>query len=104
MNTKAIINQIKENCTAKGAVELEKEDWQTIINTLEKQIPVQPRIIYGQKVNYNIGRLMSFYCPKCGKFQFGIYENDVGKGEGVSCEYTGCSKCLQAIDVERYRI
>lgn len=70
---------------------------------LTKQIPKKPKIKYGELHNtHNLGRLMSFYCPYCGKHIVSMYENDVERGGGISRKLRGCSRCLTAIDFTEY--
>lgn len=73
------------------------------INALEKQIPKHPVIKYGEKhITHKLGRLMSFYCPSCGKFIVAMYETDVERGGGIHKDLKGCPTCLQAIDLNGY--
>ncbi|MBQ8662493.1 MAG: HNH endonuclease [Eubacterium sp.] len=72
-------------------------------NNIEKQIPKKPRIVYGEKTNtHNLGRLLSFHCPRCERFLLAIYETDVERGGGISQKCKGCSTCLQAIDFNEF--
>ena len=77
-----------------------KTFWLAIKTAIEKQIPVRPRIETTKEVpfTHRLGRLLYFYCPKCGKFLLGIYETDQQRGGGISRDMRGCPKCLQAID------
>ena len=73
------------------------------INALEKQIPKKPIIKYGDyAITHNLGRLMCFHCPNCGKYIVAIYETDVENGAGIHNDLKGCSTCLQAIDFTGY--
>lgn len=63
----------------------------------------KPVIKYGElHKTHNLGRLMSFHCPNCGKFLGALYETDVLKGCGFGKDYNGCINCLQAIDFTGY--
>ena len=69
------------------------------IEALKKQIPVQPHIKPGKRPpTHKLGRLLSFYCPKCARFIVACYETDPANGGGISDQVKGCSTCLQAID------
>ena len=77
-----------------------------IIEALEKQLPKKPIIKSEKEVphTHNLGRLLRFHCPNCGKFIVGMYENDVERGGGISNRLKGCSTCLQSIDFSEYYI
>lgn len=77
-----------------------KTFWLAIKNAIEKQISIRPKIVTTKEVPYThrLGRLLYFYCPKCGKFLLGIYETDPQRGGGISRDMRGCPRCLQAID------
>ena len=63
----------------------------------------KPIIKYGElHTTYNLGRLLSFYCPNCGKYLGALYDTDPINGAGFSRNYRGCSNCLQAIDFIGY--
>lgn len=63
----------------------------------------RPIIKYGElHTTHNLGRLMSFHCPSCGKFIIAMYETDVERGGGIHKDLKGCSTCLQAIDFTGY--
>lgn len=74
------------------------------IEALEKQLPKKPIIKSEKEVphTHNLGRLLRFHCPNCGKFIVGMYENDVERGGGISNRLKGCSTCLQSIDFSEY--
>lgn len=82
-----------------------KSFWLAIKTAIEKQIPVKPRIETTKEVpiTHNLGRLLYFYCPRCGKFLGGIYENDQKRGGGIHPNMQGCHRCLQAIDFAEWR-
>ncbi len=70
---------------------------------LEKQIPKKPIIKYGDDtITHNLGSLMCFHCPNCGKYIVALYETDVEKGGGIHRDLKGCSTCLQSIDFTGY--
>lgn len=74
------------------------------VEALEKQNPMKP-IIKAEKeipITHELGRLLQFHCPKCGRFLVAIYESDVKRGGGISQKLKGCSTCLQAIDFNGY--
>lgn len=72
-------------------------------NALQKQQPMKPKLVYGEKTNtHRYGRLISFHCPSCGRFILALYETDAERGGGISTDLRGCSKCLQAIDFAGY--
>lgn len=82
----------------------ESEDMKNAIEALEKQIPMKP-IIKADKSEYitrRLGRLLSFHCPRCGRFIVGIYETDPERGGGIHEQLKGCCNCLQAIDFSGY--
>lgn len=85
---------------------LEKEilNKETAIEALEKQLPKKPIIKSEKEVphTHNLGRLLRFHCPNCGKFIVAIYESDTERGGGISNSLKGCSTCLQAIDFSDY--
>lgn len=74
------------------------------IEALEKQLAKKPIIKSEKEVphTHNLGRLLRFHCPNCGKFIVGMYENDVERGGGISNRLKGCSTCLQSIDFSEY--
>lgn len=74
------------------------------IEALEKQLPKKPIIKSEKEVphTHNLGRLLRFHCPNCGKFIVAIYESDTERGGGISNSLKGCSTCLQAIDFSDY--
>lgn len=73
------------------------------IKALEKQIPKKPIIKCGEDtITHNLGRLLCFHCPNCGKYIVALYETDVEKGAGIHRDLKGCSTCLQAIDFTGY--
>lgn len=74
------------------------------IEALEKQLPKKPIIKTEKEVphTHNLGRLLRFHCPNCGKFIVAIYESDTERGGGISNSLKGCSTCLQAIDFSEY--
>lgn len=77
---------------------------ETAIGALEKQLPKKPIIKSEKEVprTHNLGRLLRFHCPNCGRFIAGMYETDVERGGGISNRLKGCSTCLQAIDFSEY--
>lgn len=79
--------------------------WLSIKEAIEKQIPKKPRIETTKEVplTHNFGRLLYFYCPRCGKFIVGIYETDPKRGGGIAQKLNGCSNCLQAIDFSEWK-
>ena len=76
----------------------------TAIEALEKQLPKKPIIKIEKEVPYthNLGRLLRFHCPNCGKFIVAIYESDTERGGGILNSLKGCFTCLQAIDFSEY--
>lgn len=74
------------------------------IEALEKQLPKKAIIKAEKEVpqTHNLGRLLRFHCPNCGKFIVAIYESDTERGGGISNSLKGCSTCLQAIDFSEY--
>lgn len=74
------------------------------IEALEKQVPKKPRIVSEKEIpkTHNLGRLLQFHCPRCGKFIVGTYETDPERGGGIHERLKGCSTCLQAIDFSGY--
>lgn len=80
------------------------ELYNTVIEALEKQLPKKPIIKTEKEVPYthNLGRLLRFHCPNCGKFIVAIYESDTERGGGILNSLKGCSTCLQAIDFSEY--
>lgn len=77
--------------------------WQFIRSCIEKQIPKKPVIKFGKKpVTHNYGRLMQFFCPRCGRHIIAMYETDVLRGGGISNDVKGCCSCLQRIDFSGY--
>lgn len=83
------------------------EVWQAgdmAIKALEKQIPMKPKIVSEKEIpkTHNLGRLLCFHCPRCGRFIVGIYETDPDRGGGIHRQLKGCSTCLQAIDFSGY--
>lgn len=73
------------------------------LEALEKQIPKKPIIKYGDDTStHNLGKLMCFHCPSCGKYIVAMYETDVERGGGIHKDLKGCSTCLQAIDFTGY--
>lgn len=74
------------------------------IEALEKQLPKKAIIKAEKEVpqTHNLGRLLRFHCPNCGKFIVAIYESDTERGGGISNSLKGCSTCLQAIDFSDY--
>ena len=72
-------------------------------DALEKQIPQKPIIKYGDDtITHNLGRLMCFHCPNCGRYIVALYETDVKNGAGIHKDLKGCTTCLQAIDFTGY--
>ena len=82
-----------------------KAFWLAIKTAIEKQIPQKPRIESTKEVpiTHNLGRLLYFYCPRCGKFIVGLYDTDKKRGGGISQKLNGCSNCLQAIDFSEWQ-
>lgn len=82
-----------------------KSFWLAIKRAIEKQIPQKPRIETTKEVpkTHNLGRLLYFYCPRCGRFIVGIYETDQKRGGGIHPMLNGCSSCLQAIDFSEWK-
>lgn len=82
-----------------------KTFWLAIKTAIEKQIPVRPRIETTKEVpiTHNMGRMLYFYCPRCGKFVCGIYETDPQRGGGIHENMNGCHRCLQAIDFSEWK-
>lgn len=80
------------------------EYFETAIEALEKQLPKKPIIKSKKEVpcTHNLGRLLRFHCPNCGRFIVAIYESDTERGGGISNSLKGCSTCLQAIDFSEY--
>ena len=74
------------------------------VEVLEKQLPKKPIIKSKKEVpcTHNLGRLLRFHCPNCGRFIVAIYESDIERGGGISNSLKGCSTCLQAIDFSEY--
>ena len=82
-----------------------KAFWLAIKAAIEKQIPMKPQIVTTKEVptTHNLGRLLAFHCPVCGKFIVGMYETDPERGGGISQQLNGCSNCLQAIDFTEWK-
>lgn len=76
------------------------------VAALEKQIPMKPQIHYGTYAHLTTGkdRVMSFHCPKCGRFIIGLYEGDKERSGGIHPDLNGCSACLWAIDFSEWKI
>lgn len=76
-----------------------------IMDAVRKQIPIKPRIETTKEVprTHNLGRLLYFYCPTCGRFIVGIYETDPIRGGGIHPQLNGCSTCLQALDFSEWK-
>lgn len=71
----------------------------TAKDAIKKQVPLKPQLVYGEKTNtHRYGRLVSIYCPVCGRYMCALYETDVEMGGGVRRTTKGCPDCLQAID------
>lgn len=85
-------------------VTIDKSKTHIILNALEKQIPKKTIVKSKKEVPYthNLGRLLRFHCPNCGKFIVGMYETDVERGGEIFNSLKGCSTCLQAIDFSEY--
>lgn len=99
--------QVREtNCDGKGAQDAFEVgfDFDRAIEALEKQLPKKPIIKTEKEVprTHNLGRLLRFHCPSCGRFIVGMYETDVERGGGIANSLKGCSACLQAIDFSEY--
>ena len=78
-------------------------DDEIIIEALERRIKAKPIIKYGDDtITHNLGRLMCFHCPNCGKYIVSMYETDIENGGGIHKDLKGCSTCLQAIDFTGY--
>lgn len=47
-----------------------KSFWQAVKTAIEKQIPMKPKIETTKEIptTHNLGRLLYFHCPRCGKF------------------------------------
>lgn len=96
------INAIKDNKPTSGYIIL-CEALDMAVSALEKQIPKKPIIKYGDDtITHNLGRLMCFHCPNCGRYIVALYETDVENGAGIHRDLKGCSTCLQAIDFTGY--
>ena len=82
-----------------------KSFWLAIKTAIEKQIPQKPRIETTKEVpiTHNLGRLLYFHCPRCGKFIVGMYETSPKRGGGIHPKLNGCSNCLQAIDFTEWK-
>lgn len=82
-----------------------KSFWLAIKTAIEKQIPQKPIIETTKEVptTHRLGRLLYFYCPRCGRFIVGIYETDPKRGGGIHPRLNGCSSCLQAIDFSEWK-
>lgn len=82
-----------------------KSFWLAIKTAIEKQIPQKPKIETTKEVpiTHNLGRLLAFHCPRCGKFIVGMYETDTKRGGGIHPMLKGCSNCLQAIDFSEWK-
>lgn len=80
------------------------EVYATAIEALKKQLPRKPIIKSEKEVphTHNLGRLLRFHCPNCGRLIISIYKSDVERGGGISNRVKGCSTCLQAIDFLEY--
>ena len=80
------------------------EYFEIAIEALKKQLPKKPIIKTEKEVphTHNLGRLLRFHCPNCGKFIVAIYESDTERGGGILNSLKGCSTCLQAIDFSEY--
>lgn len=97
------IEAIKANYPTSGYYML-REGLDTAIEALEKQLPKKPIIKTEKEVphTHNLGRLLRFHCPNCGRFIVAIYESDTERGGGIVNSLKGCSTCLQAIDFSEY--
>lgn len=97
------IEAIKSNYPTSGYYML-CEALDAAIEALEKQLPKKPITKTEKEVprTHNLGRLLRFHCPSCGRFIVGMYETDVERGGGISNRLKGCSACLQAIDFSEY--
>ena len=102
MEIKKAIEAIKLNKPTSGYTVL-CEALDIAVSALEKQISKKPIIKYGDDtITHNLGRLMCFHCPNCGRYIVALYETDVEKGAGIHRDLKGCSTCLQAIDFTGY--
>lgn len=63
-----------------------------IIKTTTKEKPI----------THNYGRLLVFYCKKCGEQLTACYENDIKNGGGIWYEWHYCSKCGNNLDFGEY--
>ena len=103
-NQIAIIQKIPEYLGLKEKTDKQIEERQTAIEALKRQFPKKAIIKAKKEVpqTHNLGRLLRFHCPNCGKFIVAIYESDTERGGGISNSLKGCSTCLQAIDFSEY--
>lgn len=53
-------------------------------------------------ITHRYGRLLAFYCDKCGSHLSSCYENDVKNGGGVAKDFHYCMKCGNAVDFGEY--
>ena len=85
-------------------INMSEEYYNLVIEALEKQLPKKPIIKSEKEVphTHNLGRLLRFHCPNCGRFIVGMYETDTERGGRISNSLKGCSTCLQAIDFSEY--
>ncbi len=98
-----ILGEIQKIATENGIDTKIVLNEKAVVNALEKQIPKKPIIKYGDDtITHNLGRLMCFHCPNCGKYIVALYETDVENGAGIHKDLKGCSTCLQAIDFTGY--
>ena len=51
---------------------------------------------------HNLGKLISFYCEKCGWLLCSLYETDRQRGGGVFRKWRYCSICGNALDFGEY--
>lgn len=53
-------------------------------------------------ITHNYGRLLVFYCDKCGNQLTALYENDIKNAGGIWEDWHYCSKCGNNLDFGEY--
>ena len=51
---------------------------------------------------HNYGKLITFYCAKCGKQLIALYETDSQRGGGICTEWRYCQYCGNRLDFGEY--
>ena len=53
-------------------------------------------------ITHNLGRLVTFFCKKCGTQLVACYETDPLRGGGISRDWRSCGKCGNPLDFGEY--